>query len=249
MKFARHCATIFAINPGHCSADGGRGDVSWMGDRVCLALNIGSTASAQQTLNRIDLDVGEETILSQESASPVAISGIAFRPVDAVCPEEHGTIEIRSGQMYLSRINSRGPLPGNGSAGLFHNKPVDDETYQYEIGNEECRLALQVRLQTQRDGGWQSAVLPYWSRPSIPEGGAFDLARAMMNFMKQSDRNLGRPPLPTASKCRSKRNRRRLFLRNEPKAVLADCRFCRGSAHDINGDGVFFTFCADCLET
>ena len=109
---------------------------------LCLALTIGSVASAQQTRNRIDLDVGEETALSQESASPVAISGIAFRPVDAVCPEEHGTIEIRSGQMYLSRINSRGPLPGNGSAGRFHNKPVDDETYQYQIANEACSLAL-----------------------------------------------------------------------------------------------------------
>src|SRR5436190_13273 len=135
----------------------------------CLALNIGSAASAQQTLNRIDLDVSEETALPQESASPTAISGIAFRPVDVACPEEHGTIEIRSGQMYLSRINSRSEMASSAPpAGRFQNKPSDDETYRYEISNQECSLALQVRLQTRRDGGWQPAVLPYWSRPSIP---------------------------------------------------------------------------------
>ena len=212
----------------------------------CVSLSFASAPAAQQGPNRIDLDVGEGTSLPQESASPAAISGIAFRSVDVVCPEEHGTIEIRSGQMYLSRINSQGQVgsstpSGNASAGPIHNKPLDDETYQYEIGNEECRLALQVRLQTQRDGGWQSAILPYWSRPSIPKEERSDLARAMMNFMKQSE-SLPRPPLPPGQQMLGASGiGEGFFFEAPPKPVLADCFQAVGS-YEISREGVFFTF-------
>lgn len=213
----------------------------------CLALNIGSAASAQQTLNRIDLDVSEATALPQESASPAAVAGITFRPVDVACPEEHGTIEIRSGQIYLSRINSRGPLSGNASASLFHNKPLDDRTYQYEIGNAECSLALQVRLQTQGDGGWQTALLPYWSRPSIPKEERWALFRGVLNFMKErreggKSEPQSRLPLPPGQQMLGASGIGEAFFFEGPsKAVLADCFQAVGS-YDISREGVVFTF-------
>lgn len=211
----------------------------------CLALNIGSAASAQQTLNRIDLDVGEATVLPQESASPVAISGIAFSPVDVVCPEEHGTIEIRLGQMYLSRINSRGQA-GSITAGL-HNKPLDDETYQYEIGNAECSLALQVRLQTQRDGGWQPALLPYWSRPSVPKEERSALFREMLNFMKERRESgkpepLSRPLVPPSQQILGASGiGEAFFFEVPPEAKFEDC-FQAVGTYEVGQDGVFFTF-------
>jgi hypothetical protein len=216
----------------------------------CLALSMGSVASAQQTPNRIDLDAGEATALPQDSASPVAISGIAFSPVDVVCPEEHGTIEIRSGQMYLSRINSRAEsitLGANAPAGPFHNKPLDDETYRYEIGNEECHLALQVRLQTQHGDGWQPALLPYWSRPSIPKEERSALFREMLNFMKERRESgksepQSRPPLPLSRQMlRANGTGEAFFFEGPTKAVLADCFQAVGS-YDISREGVFFTF-------
>jgi hypothetical protein len=65
----------------------------------CLVLNLASAVSAQQPQNRIDLSVSEATSLPQGVASPSAVAGITFRPVEVKCPEEHGTIEIRSGQI------------------------------------------------------------------------------------------------------------------------------------------------------
>ena len=94
----------------------------------CLALSTGADASAQQTRNRIDLDVSEAAPLPNQSASPPAISGIAFRPTDVVCPEEHGTIEIRLGQMYLHRRSSHNQVRLTGP-GPFQANPLDDETY------------------------------------------------------------------------------------------------------------------------
>jgi len=218
-----------------------------------LALSIGS-ASAQQTSNRIDLDVSEAAPLPNESASPPAISGIAFRPVDLVCPEEHGTIEIRSGQMYLSRINSRGPAgsstPPGSAAAHFHAKPLDDRTYQYEIGNAECRVILQIRLQTQRDSGWQPALLPYWSRPSIPKEERSDLARETMKFMKsrrEGENSESKSPLPQSPRVQmlgASAIGEGFFFEASPKAMLADCFQAVGS-YDINGEGS----CVGSLET
>jgi hypothetical protein len=123
----------------------------------CLILYLASAASAQQSKNRIDLSTNEAIPVPEGSASPIATAGIAFRLTDVACPEEHGTVEIRAGQIFLFRIESQNPakastLPGNG-IGRFHAQPLDDETYQFEIGNEGCRLVLHVRLQTQSDGG------------------------------------------------------------------------------------------------
>lgn len=217
----------------------------------CLALNFASLASAQQRQNRIDLSVGEATLIPEGVASPAAISGIAFRPADVACPEEHGTIEIRSGQIYLSRISSYNQvrlstLPGHGPARLFHNRPLDDETYQYEIGNEQCRLVLQVRLQTQRDGQWQTAILPYWSRPSVPKDERTALMRGMLNFMKgrrESGKSESRiqPPLPPSPQMLGAGAIGEAFFFEGPsRATLADC-FQAVGTYEFSQEGVFFT--------
>lgn len=220
---------------------------------VCLALNFVSVASAQQSRNRIDLDVGEAAPLPQGVGSPSAISGIAFRPADVACPEEHGAIEIRSGQIYLSRINSQNrarssTLPGNGIGGVFHAKPLDDETYQYEIGNEQCRLVLHVRLQTQRNGEWQPALLPYWSRPSVSNEERSAHARELRNlFEGRRERGKAepqsRPPLPPSSQMLGDANGtgEAFFFEEPSEARLADCFQAVGS-YEIGQDGVFFTF-------
>jgi hypothetical protein len=219
----------------------------------CLGLNFASAALAQQPRNRIDLSVSEGTPLAEGVASPAAISGIAFRPADAVWPEEHGTVEIRSGQMFLSRLNSKNQakpskLPGNDPAGLLHNKPLDDETYQYEIGNEECRLLLHVRLQTQRDGGWQPAILPYWSRPSVPKEERSALMRGMLDFMKER-RESGKseaqsqPPQPPRVQLLGDVSAlgEAFFFEGPSNATFADC-FQAVGTYEVSQEGVFFTF-------
>jgi hypothetical protein len=220
---------------------------------LCLILNFVSAASAQQSRNRIDLDVGEAAPLPQGAASPSTILGIAFRPADVVCPEEHGTIEIRSGQIYLSRINSQNrarssTLPGNSIGDPFQTKPLDDETYQYEIGNEQCRLVLHVRLQTRRNGEWQPAFLPYWSRPSISNEERSAHGRELMNLFKEH-RERGkaepqsRPPLPPSPQMLGdvSGTGEAFFFEAPPEARLADC-FQAVGAYEVGQDGVFFTF-------
>jgi hypothetical protein len=221
---------------------------------LCLALNLASAASAQQPQNRIDLSVSEATPLPPMAASPPAIAGIAFRPADVVCPEEHGAIEIRSGQMYLHRMSSqdqdkiRSNTPGNGIGGRFHTKPLDDETYQYEIGNDQCRLVLHVRLQTQRDGEWQPALLPYWSRPSASNEGRSAHAQELRKFFEEhrgrgnADRQ-SRPPLPPSPQLLGDASGmgEAFFFEGPSEATLADC-FQAVGAYEFSQEGVFFTF-------
>jgi hypothetical protein len=219
----------------------------------CLVLNLESAASAQQSQNRIDLSADGGAPLPPGAASPPAISGIAFRPADVVCPEEHGAIEIRSGQMYLTRINSENQarsnkLPGDGLGGRFHAKPLDDETYQYEIGNEQCRLVLQVRLQTQRDGEWQPVLLPYWSRPSVSKEERSARARQLRNFFNEH-RGRGkaesqpRPPPPPGPQMLGdvSGSAEGFFFEGLSEATLADC-FQAVGTYEVNQEGVFFTF-------
>ena len=219
----------------------------------CLVLSIESAASAQQSQNRIDLNVDGAAPLPPGAASPPAIAGIAFRPADVVCPEEHGTIEIRSGQIYLTRINSENQarsnkLPGDGLGGRFHAKPLDDETYQYEIGNEQCRLVLQVRLQTQRDGEWQPVLLPYWSRPSVSKEERSARARQLRNFFNEH-RGRGkaesqpRPPPPPGPQMLGdvSGSVEGFFFAGLSEATLADC-FQAVGTYEVNQEGVFFTF-------
>lgn len=163
---------------------------------VFLASNIASVPLVQAApVKRIDPGA---VIPAPEagSASPAFISRVTYGPVDVVCPEEHGTIEIKSGQMFLTRVNRTGmrlTLDGNSPS---HARPVDDETYQYEIGNAECRLAMRVRLQIRLGDEWRTAPLPYWSRPSVPREEKADLAKAMMEMMKTRRGTESPPPLP-----------------------------------------------------
>ena len=220
---------------------------------LCLAWILVSVASAQQPQNRIDLSVSEATPLPPMAASPPAVAGIAFRPADVVCPQDHGTIEIRSGQMYLHRMSSQdrvgaSPLPGNGIGSHFHNKPLDDATYQYEIGNEQCRLVLHVRLQTQRDGEWQPVLLPYWSRPSVSneERSAhsqelrkvFEEHRGRGKAVPQSPPQL--PPSPQMLGDASGTSEA-FFFEGPSEAILADC-FQAVGAYEVSQEGVFLTF-------
>jgi hypothetical protein len=214
----------------------------------CLVWNFGSATSAQQSKNRIDLSDAPPPL--ERAPPPDAVSGIVFRAADTACPEEHGTIEIRAGQMFLSRINSRNKA---GSGTLVkepvhlsgNNRPLDDETYQYEIGNEECRLVLLVRLQTQYDGEWRPASLPYLSRPSVSreERSAF-----MLNFMKERRENgkSGAQPQPPQQPGWQMLGdvgvvREGFLFEALSKATLSNC-FQAAGAYELGQEGVFFTF-------
>lgn len=211
----------------------------------CLVLSLASAVSAQQPQNRIDLSVSEATPLPQGVASPSAVAGIAFRPVEVKCPEEHGTIEIRSGQIYLDRnwAGSR-TLPGNGSG--HYNRPLDDETYRYEIGNEQCRFLLHVRLQKQRDAEWQPASLPYWSRPSVSNEERSVHARELRKSFEES-RGRGkaepqyRPPPSPQMLGEVSGTGEALFFEAPSEATLADCFHAVGS-YEIGQEGLLFTF-------
>jgi hypothetical protein len=220
----------------------------------CLVLSFVSAASAQQPQNRIDLGVGEAAALPAGSASPPAISGIAFRPADVACPEEHGTIEIRSGQMFLVRVNTNnrfrsGTLPENGAARVVHSKPLDDETYQYEIGNEECRLMLQVRLQMQREGRWQAVLVPYLSRSSVTKEERSAFMRKMLDAVKarresrKSEPPQPRPPQPPRIQLLGDANAvgEAFLFQDTPETRLADC-FQAVGAYELSQQGVFVTF-------
>ena len=218
----------------------------------CLVLYLGSAASAQQSKNRIDLSTNEAIPIPEGSASPIATAGIAFRLTEVACPEEHGTVEIRAGQIFLFRIESQNPakastLPGSG-IGRFHTRPLDDETYQFEIGNEVCRLVLHVRLQTQGDGGWQVVALPYWSRPSVSSEEKSAHARELKSlFDKPRERGStepqARPQLPPSPQGLGDGDGtgEAFFFEALPEARLAGC-FQAVGTYELSQEGVFFTF-------
>jgi hypothetical protein len=210
-----------------------------------LVLSLGGIASAQQSKTRIDLSVTEATAIPEGSASPPAVVGIAFRPVEVRCPEEHGTIEIRSGQMYLDRnwAGSSTP-PGNGPG--HYNRPLDNETYQYEIGNEQCRLVLHVRLQKQRDTEWQPALLPYWSRPSTSNEERSVHAQELRKSLEEprerrkADPQSRPPPSPQMLGEVSGAGEA-FFFETPSEATLADCFHAVGS-YEVGQEGAHFTF-------
>jgi hypothetical protein len=212
----------------------------------CLVWNLGGAASAQQSKNRIDLS--DASPLLEGAPSLGAVSRIAFRPTDAVCPEEHGTVEIRLGQMFLSRIKSS-TLPVNEPVRLSqNNKSLDDETYQYEIGNEECRIVLLVRLQTRRDGVWQPASLPYLSRPSVSKEERLAFMRGMLDFMKErreSGKSGAQPQPPQQPDGQMLGDvsvvGEGFFFEGQSKAALADC-FQAVGTYEVGQEGVFFMF-------
>jgi hypothetical protein len=219
----------------------------------CLVLLFQSAASAQQPQNRIDLSADEAAPLPAGSAPVPAISGIAFRSADVVCPEEHGTIEIRSGQMFLVRVSSNNrtrssKLPGNGVARMLHSKPLDDETYQYEIGNEECRLMLHVRLQTQREGRWQAVLVPYLNRSSVTKEERSAFMRKMFDAAKErreSRKSEPQPPPPQPPRIQLLGDANAVgeafLFQDTPETGLADC-FQAVGTYELGQDGLFVTF-------
>ncbi len=162
-------------------------------------------------------------------------------------------IEIRFGQTYLHRRNSENQarwstLSGNGIGHPFHAKPLDDETYRYEIGNEECRLALHIRLQTQHDGEWRSVPLPYWSRPSVSSGERSAQTRELRNsFEEHRERgkteSKPRPPMPPSPQLLGDASGtgEAFFFEGPSEATLEDC-FQAVGTYEVGQDGVFFTF-------
>ena len=213
-----------------------------------LVLNLASAAPAQQPQNRIDLSAGEVSPLPQGAGSPPAVAGIAFRPVDAVCPREHGAIEIRSGQMYLSRMDGQNQVGSRfkGPTRLRVNSPLDDTTYQYEIGNEQCRLVLHVRLQTQRDGEWQPVLLPYGSRPTHSNEERSRRARELKGLFEERPRGQTAPPsrLPPPGPLLlgdADGAGEAFFFEGPSEAALAEC-FQAVGTYEVSQEGVFFTF-------
>jgi hypothetical protein len=155
--------------------------------------------------------------------------------------------------MFLFRVGSNNgarssTIPGNGMGRRFHAKALDDETYQYEIGNEECRLMLHVRLQTQREGKWQAELIPYLSRSSVSKEERSALMRKMLDAGKERRESgksepRARPPQPPSVQMLGdvSGTGEAFFFEGLPEAALADCFQAVGS-YELSQEGVFFTF-------
>jgi hypothetical protein len=160
---------------------------------ACLACFVAQIADARQ-LTRIDLAAGESSSIMSGAPAPAATAGIGFGPVDVVCPEEHGTIEIQGRQIFLTRLLPGGSgtwstQRGKSATSLFHSAPWDDQTYRYEIGDDQCELTLGVRLQVRASEGWMLVGLPYFSRPSVSKEERAALFKEMADAMQARREN------------------------------------------------------------
>jgi len=216
---------------------------------ACLAWFIMQATDARQ-LNRIDLAADDTASLLPGAATPEAFAGIGFDRVDVVCPEEHGTIEIRGRQIFLTRLLSGGRAilstqPGKGATSLRHGVPFDDQTYRYQIGDDQCELTLGVRLQVHVDEGWMLVGLPYWSRPSVPKEERAALLKGMVELRQQRREN-GKMEAPqrflAPQMLGDVRAAQDAFFFEEPSSSIpAEC-FPAVGTYEIGRDGAFFTF-------
>jgi hypothetical protein len=216
---------------------------------VCLALFLSPTAEARQ-LSRIDLGTGETESIMPGAATPEAIAGIGFDGADVGCPEEHGTIEIRGRQIFLTRLLPGGPgtwttQAGKGATNLRHGLPFDDQTYRYQIGDDQCELTLGVRLQVHADEGWMLVGLPYWSRPSVPKEERAALVKGMVEWMERRRENgkiLAPQRFLAPQLLGDVRAAQDAFAFEESSnSNPADC-FRAVGTYEIGRDGAFFTF-------
>jgi hypothetical protein len=216
---------------------------------ACLAWFIMQTAEARQ-LNRIDLAAGDTISIMPGAPTPGAIAGIGFDPADVVCPEEHGTIEIRGRQIFLTHLLSGGSGTGSTQAGksvasLRHAAPSDDQTYRYQIGDDQCALTLAVRLQLRANEGWTPVGLPYWSRPSVPKEERMALLKGMIEVMQRlrGTTTLEAPPQLLGPQLLGEVSATGDAMAFEAPSNpnQADC-FRAVGTYDISRQGVFFTF-------
>jgi hypothetical protein len=150
----------------------------------CLFLGWSGQALAQETSERIDLDVA--------SASPFPrfiVSRVGFIEGDRQCPEDRGTLRISRGtltQLYLTTPTDSRPTVS------WHatKQPIDDETQLYREA-PTCRMEVAVRQQVRRDGSWISLLVPRAVRPSVPLEERRELQRQFTkNLLAAKDREV-----------------------------------------------------------
>ena len=160
-----------------------------------LLLALSGAAIAQPTNDRIDLDaIAKAPRIAGLPAVRPAAAQIGFAESEAVCPERHGNLQISGGELRLHQLFTRSYRPVR-SFPSKDIKPVDDESYQYEIASKNCRIQLVVRLQVRQDGVWTSLSLPWTARPSIPP----DEKRAMLNELIGQSRERAKSRAPAES--------------------------------------------------
>jgi hypothetical protein len=212
-----------------------------------LLLVLSGAATAQQANDRIDLDAIAKTprIAGLPFVRPAAAQ-IGFADSEAVCPERHGNLQISGGELRLHQLFTRSYRPVR-SFPSRDIKPVDDESYQYEIASEDCRIQLVVRLQVRQDGVWTSLPLPWTARLSIPP----DEKRAMLNELigQSRERAKSRPPAENSLIGRKPVQ----TMLGDGLSGLSEAFFFEGApttcvdavgTYALDGDGATFSFMA-----
>jgi hypothetical protein len=207
--------------------------------KAWLLAGVGFAAAAE----RDRLDLSEMRSMPGSYASPYGQIVVGFRPTDVQCPEEHGALEIKSGILSLHRL--AGPR-GFSLSELFRvQKPVDDNTWLYQVTSAECRLILTIRLQLKSDDDvWRPAILPALSRPSVtPEEKAAMLRDALARARKRA-KVAPRPPPPIIRRSLGSDGSTSIafgFDEIEPDKPQRKCFHAIGT-YDLNPRHVSFTF-------
>jgi hypothetical protein len=146
-----------------------------------LVLAWAGAALAQQPPGRTDLDRFAGVLTSLVSVR------ITFEESTTVCPEDRTLLTISRGSLALPRHSASQQVPAGWRA---EHKVIDDETYRYQYGANECRFDLLVRMQVLRDGSWASLVVPRLRWPSLSAGERKNALDEFMEAGRQRSENL-----------------------------------------------------------
>jgi hypothetical protein len=150
----------------------------------CSFLCAYATASAaQQPSPYIDLNV-----MAGQPSSNEAAFAISFIDSPPVCPEGRGALQISGGPIWL--IRSSAPR-GNGDSTV--SKPIDDMTYQIQIGTFDCLIDVTLRTQVLRYGQWMPLLVPKSMRPSTSAEEHAELVRPLRERLQEQSQNRVRP--------------------------------------------------------
>jgi hypothetical protein len=132
-------------------------------------------AVAQQPRGRIDLGR-----FAEELSGLVSVRA-TFEEGPEVCPEDRTLLTISNGGLSQLRHNPSPPARWR----RLEQKTIDDETYRYQYGTDDCRFGLLVRMQAFRDGSWSSLLVSRLRKPSLS---AEDRKRALEEFWESGRR-------------------------------------------------------------
>jgi hypothetical protein len=151
----------------------------------CLFLGWSGQVLAQETSERIDLDVA-----SASSFPRFIVSRVGFVESDRQCPEDRGTLRISRG--ILTQLHLTMPTDSRPTVNWHATKqPIDDETQLYRVETPTCRMEVAVRQQVRRDGSWISLLVPRAVRPSVPLEERRELQRQFTkNLLTAKDREV-----------------------------------------------------------